>query len=47
MFGFIDTQWKNRVIINHLPLIFEFNVYKLKYLKTLYFLRLKSDINKL
>ena len=47
MFGFIDTQRKNRVIINHLPIIFEFNVYKLKYLKTLYFLRLKSHINKL
>ena len=28
MFGFVDTQLENRVIINHLLLIFKFNVYK-------------------
>ena len=44
MFGFIDTQLENRVIINHLLLIFKFNVYKSRDLKTLNFLYLKSDI---
>ena len=43
MFGFIDTQQENRIIINYLPLIFKFNVYKSRDLKTLDFLRLKSD----
>ena len=47
MFGFIDTQQENRVIINHLLLIFKLNVYKSRDLKTLNFLRLKSDIIKL
>ena len=47
MFGFIDTQQVNRVIINHLLFIFKFNVYKLRVLKTLIFLRLKSDIIKI
>ena len=28
MFGFIDTQQENHVIINYLLLIFKFNVYK-------------------
>ena len=37
MFGFIDTQQENRVIINH---------FLLTDLKTLNFLRLKSDIIK-
>ena len=46
MFGFINTQQENCVIINHLLLIFKFNVYKSKDLKTLNFLRLKSDIIK-
>ena len=46
MFGFIDTQQENRVIINHLLLIFKFNVYKSRRLKILNFLRLKSDIIK-
>ena len=44
MFGFIDTQQENRVIINHLLLIFKFKVCKSRDLKTLNFLRLKSDI---
>ena len=35
MFGFIDTQQENRVIINHLLLIFEFNVDKLMLIKSL------------
>ena len=47
MFGFIDTQQENRVIINHLLLIFEFNFCKSRDLKTLNFLRLKSDIIKI
>ena len=47
MFGFIDTQQVNRVIINHLLFIFKFNVYKSRDLKTLNFLRLKSNINKI
>ena len=47
MFYFIDTQQENRVIINHLLLIFKFNVYKSRDLKTLIFLRLKSDIIKI
>ena len=47
MFGFIDTQQKSFVIINHLLLIFKFNVYKSRDLKTLNFLRLKSDIIKI
>ena len=47
MFGFIDTQQVNRVIINHLLFIFKFNVYKSRVLKTLIFLRLKSDIIKI
>ena len=37
MFGFIDTQQENGVIINDLLLIFEFNVYKSRDLKTLNF----------
>ena len=45
--GFIDTQQVNRVIINHLLLIFKFNVYKSRDLKTLFFVCLKSDIIKL
>ena len=47
MFGFIDIQQENRVIINHLLLIFKLNVYKSRGLKRLNFLRLKSDIIKL
>ena len=47
MFGFLDTQQENRVIINHLQLIFEFNFCKSKDLKTLNFLLLKSDIIKI
>ena len=44
MFGFIDTQQENRVFIYHLVLIFKFHVYKSRDLKTLNFLRFKSDI---
>ena len=44
MFGFIDTQQENRVIINHSLLIFKFNFYESRELKILIFLRLKSDI---
>ena len=44
MFGFRDTQQENRVIMNHLLLIFKFNIYKSRDLKTLNFLRLKSGI---
>ena len=44
MFGFIDFQQENRVITNHLLLIFKFNDYKSRGLKTLNFLCLKSDI---
>ena len=40
MFGLIDTQQEKRVTINHLLLIFKFNVYKSRDLKTLNFLRL-------
>ena len=47
MFGFIDTQLKYRVNINHLLLIVNFNVYKSRDLKTLNFLCLKSDITKI
>ena len=47
MFGFIDTQQVNRVIINNLLFIFKFNVYKSRVLKTLIFLRLKLDIIKI
>ena len=47
MFGFKDNQLENRVIISHLLLIFKFNVYKSRDLKTLNFLRLKSDITKI
>ena len=47
IFGFIHTRQENRVIINHLLFIFKFNVYKSRDLKTLNFLRLKSDINKI
>ena len=47
MFGFIDTQQINRVIINHLLFIFKLNVYKSRVLKTLIFLRLKLDIIKI
>ena len=47
MFGFIDTRQGNCVIINHLLLIFKFSVYKSRDLKTLNFLRLKSDIIKI
>ena len=48
MFGFIDTQQENRVIISHLLLIFKFNAYKSRDLnKTLNCLRLKSDIIKI
>ena len=46
MFGFIDTQLENCVIINHLLLIFKINAYKSKDLKT-NFLCLKSDITKI
>ena len=46
-FGFIYTQQENRVIINYLLLAFKFNVYKSRDLKTLNFLRLKSDIIKI
>ena len=44
MFGFTGTPNSKIVITNHLLLIFEFNVYKSRDLKTLEFLRLKSDI---
>ena len=47
MFGFIDNQLENRIIINHLLLTFKFNVYKSRDLKTLHFLHLKSDITKI
>ena len=47
MFGFIDTQQENRVIIYHLLLLFKFNVYKSRDLKILIFLRLKADIIKI
>ena len=47
IFGFIDIQQENLVIINHLLFIFKFNVYKSRDLKTLNFLRLKSDIIKI
>ena len=47
MFGFIHTQQESSVIINHLLFIFKFNVYKSRDLKTLNFLRLKSNINKI
>ena len=47
MFGFIDTQQENRVIMNHFRLIFNFNIYKSRDLKTLIFLRLKADIIKI
>ena len=47
MFGFTDIQQENRVIITHLLLLFKFNVYKSRDLKTLKFLRLKSDIIKI
>ena len=44
MFDFVDTQQENRVIINHSLIILKFNAYKSRDLKTLNFLRLKSDI---
>ena len=44
MFGCIDTQQEDCVIINHLLLIFKFNVFKSRDLKTLSFLRLMSGI---
>ena len=44
MFGLVDTQQENRVIINHSLIILKFNAYKSRDLKTLNFLRLKSDI---
>ena len=47
MFGFTDIQQENRVIITHLLLLFKFNAYKSRDLKTLKFLRLKSDIIKI
>ena len=47
MFGFTDIQQENRVIITHLLLLFKFNGYKSRDLKTLKFLRLKSDIIKI
>ena len=47
MFGFIDTQQENRVIIYHLLLLFKFNVYKSRDLKISIFLRLKADIIKI
>ena len=47
MFGFIDTQQENRVIIYHLLLLFKFNVYKSRDRKILVFLRLKLDIIKI
>ena len=47
MFGFIYAQQENRVIINHLLLIFKFNVYKSRDLRTLNFLCLKSGIMKI
>ena len=42
-----DTQQENRVIINHLLLIFKFNVYESRDLKNPIFFRLKSDIIKI
>ena len=47
MFGFIDTQQENRVIIYHLLLLFKFNVYKSRDRTILVFLRLKLDIIKI
>ena len=47
MFGFIDTQHQNCVIINHLLLIYKFNVYKSRDLKALNIFVLKSYIIKL
>ena len=44
MFGCIDIQQEDRIIINHLLLIFKFNVYESRDLKNLNFQRLKSDI---
>ena len=44
MFGFMDIQQENRIIINHLLLIFRFNAYKSRDLKTLNSLLLKWDI---
>ena len=37
MFGFIDIQQENRVIINHLLLIFKLNVYKSRDLEAKFF----------
>ena len=45
MLGFIDTQQVNRVIINHLLLLFKFNFYKSRDLKTLNFPNLKCQIS--
>ena len=47
MFGFINTQQENGVIINHMLVKFKFNVYKSRDLKTLNSLCLKSDIIKI
>ena len=44
MFGCIDIQQEDCIIINRLLLIFKFNVYKSRDLKNLNFQRLKSDI---
>ena len=44
MFGCIDIQQEDRIIINHLLLIFKFNVCESRDLKNVNFQRLKSDI---
>ena len=46
MFGLIDTQQEKRVTINHLLLIFKFNVYKSRDLKTLNFIQNRESISK-
>ena len=43
-FDFMDTQQENPVIINRLPLLFKFTVYKSRDLKTLNFLSLEADV---
>ena len=43
-FDFMDTQQENPVIINRLPLLFKFTVYKSRDLKTLNFLSLEADL---
>ena len=46
IFGFIDIENQNYIIINHLHLIFKYNIYKSRTYKSLNFLYLKSDIKK-